>query len=115
LATIEEDDDRIGSVKFIEVLLDLLGGQHLELTVFSDHSNLDVILAHLPLETLFQGQQGSVNCVLNLHICLVSFLQEYLCVFRVLSDSRGFPVVIGTGGVDLGQMRPFLVISSDQD
>lgn len=39
------------SVEFVKILFYLLRGQHLEFTVFSDHSYLDIIRPHLSLKS----------------------------------------------------------------
>lgn len=90
------DDDRILSIEFLEILLDLLGGQHLELSVFSHNSYFDVVLIHFSLESLLKSEKGCMNGVFDLHVSLVSFFQEYLCVFGVLANSSCLPVVVGS-------------------
>jgi hypothetical protein len=46
-------------------------------------------------ESFLQCHQSGVDGVFNFHIRFVSLLQKDLCVFGVLSDGSGFPVVEG--------------------
>lgn len=66
-------------------------------------------------KSFFQGHKGSVNSVFNLHFWFVSFLQKDFCVFSILSNCCGFPVIKSSWWVDLNQMWSFFVITSNQD
>lgn len=56
-----------------------------------------------------------MNSVFNFHIWFVSLLQKDLCVFGVLSNSSGFPVVEGAWWIDLGQMGSVFVVTCNKD
>jgi hypothetical protein len=46
---------RTPSVEFVKILFNLLGGQHLELAVLSNHSYLNIIRSHLSFESFLEG------------------------------------------------------------
>lgn len=62
------------SVELIQVLLDLPAGQNMELPVGPNDSHFNVGIVHLALKSFLQGQQGSVDSILDLHIGFVSLL-----------------------------------------
>lgn len=66
-------------------------------------------------EALLEGEQGIVDCILNLHVRVVSLLQEGLGGFGVLADGSGLPAVVGARGVQLAEVGASLVVPGHQD
>lgn len=83
----------IQSIKFIKILFNLFAGQNVEFPILSDDGNLDVVIVHLALKTFFEGQEGSVDGIFDLHIGFESLLQESFGILGTFSDCSGLPVV----------------------
>ena len=62
-------------------------------------ANLDVILGHLTLEALLEGEDGGVHGVIKLEVLGVPFLKERLPV--VLAHGGRLPGKVGSAGVAL--------------
>ena len=79
-------------------------------------ANLDVILGHLTLEALLEGEDGCVHGVLKLEVLGVPFLKERLPVDVVLAHGGGLPGEVGAAGVALEEERlAGLVPAADQE
>lgn len=50
-----EYDGYLSSIELIKVLFNLLRSQDLEFAIFSDHAHLNVVAAHLALETFLKS------------------------------------------------------------
>jgi len=59
--------------------------------------------------TIFQRENGSVNCILQLHVVMVTLLQESLCIHETLANCCGLPLKVGSRWIDLENLRTFVV------
>ena len=83
-----------------EIVLDLLGREPPEALLVAD-ADLHVVLVHLSLEALLQGEDGRVHGVLQLELLVEALLEEGLAVDVVLAHGGGLPGEVGARGVAL--------------
>merc|ERR1719209_1665330 len=98
-----------------QVVLHLLRCKSAESIAVAD-SNLDVVLSHLTLEALLEGENSSVYGILELQVLGVPLLQESLAIDAVLAHRGRLPGKVGATGVALEQERlARLIPSTDQE
>ena len=86
-----------------EIILDLLGREPPEALLVAD-ADLHVVLVHLALKALLEGQDGRVHGVLQLELLVEPLLEERLAVDEVLAHGRGLPGEVGARGVALEEV-----------
>merc|ERR1719370_1471703 len=80
-----------------QVVLHLLRCESAESIAVAD-PDLDVVLSHLTLKALLEGENGSVYGILELQVLGVPLLQESLAIDAVLAHRGRLPGKVGATG-----------------
>mmetsp|Transcript_30206 Transcript_30206/g.87672 ORF Transcript_30206/g.87672 Transcript_30206/m.87672 type:complete len:228 (+) Transcript_30206:30-713(+) len=99
------------SLDFTQIILHFRRHEHAEFSVGADYTDLDVLGCDGLFEAFLQGEDGSVDGVLELDVLIVTFLEEGLRADMVLADCRSLPAEVRTGRVHLEELRPCFVIA----
>ena len=103
------------SLDFSQQVLDLVLTHHLEALAqlaLLDDSDFDVLVSHLPLESVLESFDRGVHCIANINVVCVGLLKEGASLFRALAECGSLPTVVGSGGFNLEDLRSSCLVPS---